>query len=217
MRPWSIRWIGNRRFPSTRNSLQPCASCSKSVWQTSVHASNLNISSRSNSCISLASVEFIRVLGWLLFFSVVFISDTAVFEENMTDPSSEDNGLEELAGVLENEENYCRMLALQRNQVAGTAIKPSSLSLGWSRFYLTGADSDSASSTTTTPGPLDTAFLHVSPICLLRNSHRCDLLFRHRKPAPMINTLKLVYLWHKVHLLPFYQVEHFTLGFCVLR
>ena len=135
----------------------------------------------------------------------------------MADQSSEDNGLEELERLLENEENYCRMLALQRNQPGGIGIEPASLSLCLSRFYFEGATSDSASSTTTTPGPLDTAFLNVGTICfLLRNSHRCDLLFHRRKPMPMIKTLKSVYLQHKVNLLTLYPVEQFTLRFCVL-
>ena len=60
----------------------------------------------------------------------------------MADPSSAGATLEELEQLLENDENYCRMLATQQNQAA----------------------SHSASSTTTpttTPGPLDTAFLNV--------------------------------------------------------
>ena len=95
----------------------------------------------------------------------------------MAERSCPDTGLEQLEILLENEENYCRMLALQRIQAGGTVIETSALFLYWSRFFLKGAGNDSASSTTTTPGPLDTAFLNVSTICLLGDRHRCDLLF----------------------------------------
>ena len=95
----------------------------------------------------------------------------------MAERSSPDTGLEQLEILLENEENYCRMLALQRNQAGGTVIETASLFLCWSRLYLKGTGNDSASSTTTTPDPLDTAFLNVSTICLLGDRHRCDLLF----------------------------------------
>ena len=61
----------------------------------------------------------------------------------MADQSSPAATLEELERLLENDENYCRMLATQQNQAA----------------------SNSASSTTTTPGPLDTAFLNVRTMC----------------------------------------------------
>lgn len=65
----------------------------------------------------------------------------------MADQSSPGATLEELEQLLENDENYCRMLAAQQNPAA----------------------SESASSTTTptTPGPLDTAFLNVRTMCFV--------------------------------------------------
>ncbi len=41
----------------------------------------------------------------------------------MAERSSPDTGLEQLEILLENEENYCRMLALQQNQAGGTVIE----------------------------------------------------------------------------------------------
>lgn len=48
----------------------------------------------------------------------------------MADQSTDNRTLqmEELDRVLENDENYCRMLASQRNQAAGTATETHSLS-----------------------------------------------------------------------------------------
>ena len=54
----------------------------------------------------------------------------------MAERSSQDIASEDLDRLLENDENYCRMLTLQQNQAAGTAIETSSLSLFLSRVYL---------------------------------------------------------------------------------
>ena len=51
----------------------------------------------------------------------------------MADRSSQNAALEDFVRLLENDENYCRMLALQQNQDAGTAIDTSALSAVLSR------------------------------------------------------------------------------------
>jgi hypothetical protein len=126
----------------------------------------------------------------------------------MVDRASQDTALEDLERLLENDENYCRMLALQQNQAASTAIETSSLSLVLSCLLIEAA-SGSASSAATTPSLLDTAFLNVSTICLVRDRRRYDFLFRHRKPMPMINTVKSVCLQHKVNLVSSLKTEQF--------
>lgn len=84
----------------------------------------------------------------------------------MAGDSSHNTTFDEVVRLLEQEESYIRIFGLPDNQTTGTSIENVVLSLFRYRSLI-GAVSESASSTTTTPSLLDTAFLNVSTIFLL--------------------------------------------------
>ena len=79
-----------------------------------------------------------------------------------------------------------------------------------------GTASGSASSTITTPGLLNTAFLNVTRLCLSGDGNRRDFLFSPRKPMSRNRTIKAVSLLFKVKLVFSKKVEKFIRGSCYL-